>query len=97
MVRGVERIVTMPEAPVWTSSDPAFRRSEISAVVGRGEDDWERAAHDVLRWRVKTRSRFLVDSDAPVRAGQRERIRERVLGVKVMMSPSTERILSTVR
>lgn len=91
MVRGVERIVTMPEAPVWTSSDPAFRRSEISAVVGRGENDWQRAAHEVLRWRVKTRSGFLVDSDAPVRAGQRELIRVCVLGVTIVEPVEAER------
>jgi len=74
----------MPEAPTWASTDPAFRRSEVSAVVGRGEDAWRRAAGDVLRWRVKTRSGFLVDSDAPVREGRRERIRVRVLGVTVV-------------
>ncbi|WP_426624935.1 DUF1990 family protein [Leifsonia sp. McL0607] len=74
----------MPEAPIWASSEPAFRRSEISAVVGHGGDAWHRAAHDVLRWRVKTRSGFLVDSHAPVRAGQRERIRVRVLGMTIV-------------
>jgi uncharacterized protein (UPF0548 family) len=74
----------MPEAPSWASSDPEFRRSEISAVVGRGEEHWQRAAEDVLRWRVKTRSGFLVDSHAPVRVGQRERIRVRVLGVTIV-------------
>lgn len=75
--------MTMPESPVWAASDPAFRRSEVSAVVGRGREAWQRAADDVLRWRVKTRSGFLVDSHAPVRAGRRERIRVRALGVTV--------------
>ncbi|MFE4467227.1 DUF1990 family protein [Leifsonia sp. NPDC056824] len=74
----------MPEAPTWASSDPQFRRSEISAVVGRGEEHWRRAAEDVLRWRVKTRSGFLVDSPAPVRVGRRERIRVRVLGATIV-------------
>ena len=55
--------MTMPGAPVWAPSDPAFRRSEVSAVVGRGEDAWRRAADDVLHWRVKTRSGFLVDGE----------------------------------
>lgn len=76
--------MTMPEAADWAASDPAFRRSERSAVVGRGDDAWQRAADDVLRWRVKTRSGFLVDSLAPVRAGQRERIRVRMLGVTIV-------------
>jgi uncharacterized protein (UPF0548 family) len=70
--------------PAWSASDPTFRRSELSAVVGRGEDTWRRVADDVLHWRVKTRSGFLVDSDAPVRAGHRERIRVRVLGVTIV-------------
>ena len=74
----------MPEAPVWAPSDRTFRRSELSAVVCRGDDAWRRAAGDVLRWRVKTRSGFLVDSHAPVRVGRRERIRVRVLGVTVV-------------
>ncbi|MFE4950396.1 DUF1990 family protein [Leifsonia sp. NPDC056665] len=74
----------MPEAPTWAPSDPAFRRSEISAVIGRGQEHWHRAAEDILRWRVKTRSGFLVDSHAPVRVGQRERIRVRVLGVTIV-------------
>ena len=84
----------MPEAPRWASTDAAFRRSEISAAVGRGEDAWHRAADDVLRWRVKTRSGFQVDTPTPVRAGQRERIRVRVLGVTIVepieSSPSSK-------
>lgn len=76
--------MTMPEAPAWGPSDPAFRRSEVSAVIGRGETAWRRAAEDVLHWRVKTRSGFLVDSRSPVRASQRERIRVRALGVTVV-------------
>jgi uncharacterized protein (UPF0548 family) len=76
--------MTMPEAPVWGASAAAFRRSEVRAVIGRGDDAWRRAADDVLRWRVKTRSGFLVGDDSPVRAGQRERIRVRVLGVTVV-------------
>ena len=73
----------MPEADSWTGTDPGFRRSEVSALIGRGDPDWRRAAHDVLRWRVKTRSGFLVDARGPVQTGQHERIRVRVLGVTV--------------
>lgn len=76
--------MTMPEAPVWGASDAAFRRSEVSAVVGRGDDCWRRAADDVLRWRVKTRSGFWVEDQARVRPGQRLQIRARVLGVTVV-------------
>ena len=70
----------MPEVDSWNGTDPGFRRSEVSALIGRGDPDWRRATHDVLRWRVKTRSGFLVDARGPVQTGQQERIRVRVLG-----------------
>lgn len=76
--------MTMPEAPVWGASDPSFRRSEVSAVVGNGPDDWERLRADLLHWRVKTRSGFAVDAPGPVRPGQRLRIRARVLGLTIV-------------
>ncbi|TFD11173.1 DUF1990 family protein [Cryobacterium sp. TMT1-2-2] len=49
--------MTSPELHDWPASDPKFRRSEVSAVVGSGDAVWERAAGDVLRWRVKTARR----------------------------------------
>lgn len=76
--------MTMPEARSWAPSDPAYRRAEVSAVVGRGDGEWDRARHDLLRWAVKTRSGFRVDTDGPVQAGRRERIRVRVLGATVV-------------
>ena len=76
--------MTMPESPVWGATDPAYRRSEVSAVVGRGDADWRRLVPDLLRWRVKTRSGFAVDAPEPVAAGRRLRIRARVLGVTVV-------------
>jgi uncharacterized protein (UPF0548 family) len=74
----------MPAAPVWGATDPAFRRSEVSAVIGVGEECWQRSVHDVLRWRVKTRSGFRVEGSAPVQAGQFERIRAGVPGLSVV-------------
>lgn len=76
--------MTMPEAGAWDPSDPAYRRAEVSAVVGHGDDDWTRASRDLLRWAVKTRSGFLVDTDAPVQAGRHERIRVRLPGMTVV-------------
>ncbi len=76
--------MTMPESAGWPPSDPAFRRAEVSAVVGRGDDDWRRATHDLLRWAVKTRSGFQVDADGPVQPGQRERIRVRLPGATIV-------------
>lgn len=52
-------------------------------LVGRGESAWERAARDVLRWRVKTASGFAVDSPGPVSAGDRVIITARLLTVTV--------------
>ncbi len=52
-------------------------------MVGQGEAAWQRAAHDVLRWRVKTRSGFAVDRPGPVRAGDRLTITARMLGITV--------------
>ena len=38
--------------------DPGFRRWERSAVLGSSPELWEWASTEVLRWSVKTRSRF---------------------------------------
>ncbi|MGH1550822.1 DUF1990 family protein [Leifsonia poae] len=74
----------MPEARSWEPTDPAYRRVEVSAVVGRGDDYWTRATHDLLRWAVKTRSGFRVDSAGPVQAGRHERIRVRLPGITIV-------------
>jgi uncharacterized protein (UPF0548 family) len=75
--------MTLPELRDWPASDPRFRRSEASAVVGRGDAVWERAAGDVLRWRVKTASGFAVDRADPVSRGNRVIITARVLFLTV--------------
>ena len=75
--------MTSPESAVWPPSDPAYRRSEVSALVGSGDAVWERAGAEVLRWRVKTESGFAVGSAEPVSPGQRLVITARVLGVTV--------------
>lgn len=75
---------TRPELGAWpVVHNPRFRRAEASAVVGRGSVSWARVSHDVLSWRVKTRSGFRVDSSGPVRVGDRPIIRARVLGATV--------------
>jgi uncharacterized protein (UPF0548 family) len=75
--------MTTPESAAWLPSDPDFRRSEVSALIGSGDAVWERVSADVLRWRVKTESGFVVDSDQPVRPGQRLVITARMLGVSI--------------
>ncbi|WP_218871640.1 DUF1990 family protein [Microlunatus parietis] len=54
------------------------RRSEASAVIGTGAEIWDRAAADLLRWRVKTASGFRVDDDRPVVPGRRVMITARL-------------------
>ena len=76
--------MTSPELREWPSSDRRYRRSEVSAVVGSGDAVWQRAAGDVLRWRVKTASGFAVDPLRPVSQGDRVAVTARVLGVTVI-------------
>ncbi|NJC21136.1 uncharacterized protein (UPF0548 family) [Arthrobacter pigmenti] len=74
---------TAPELPAWPPSDSAYRRSEATAVVGHGDQAWQRAAEDVLLWRVKTRSGFTVGSDVSIHPGQRLIVTARVLGFSI--------------
>lgn len=76
--------MTCPDLPDWPPTDRSHRQSEISALIGRGDAVWERAAHDVLRWGVKTASGFTVDSSGPVSAGERVTVTARVLAVTVV-------------
>ena len=76
--------MTLPELRHWPASDPRLSRSDVSAVVGRGDAVWERAARDVLRWRVKTASGFAVDSAKPVSRGDCVVVTARVLFVNVV-------------
>lgn len=76
--------MTTPDLQVWPSTDPRFSRSEVSALVGRGGAVWERAARDVLRWRVKTASGFTVDTPGPVSPGDRVVVTARVVGLIIV-------------
>jgi len=75
--------MTRPELAAWPPSDPRYRRFEVTATIGAGDAAWRRAAADVLRWRVKTRSGFAVTPDDPVEPGDRLVIAARVLGLAV--------------
>jgi uncharacterized protein (UPF0548 family) len=86
---GEQAPTTAPEIALWPPSDPRYRRSEVSAAIGVGDAVWLRASADLLRWRVKTASGFLVGStprDAtppPVSPGERLIITATVLGITV--------------
>lgn len=75
--------MTAPSSPEWGPSPAGYRRSEITVPIGRGDADFARAAHDVLRWAVKTRSGFTVSTDGPVEPGQRLTVTARVAGLSV--------------
>ncbi|WP_285728039.1 DUF1990 domain-containing protein [Psychromicrobium xiongbiense] len=80
--------MTHPNSVWWPSDPPGdsasrYRRSEVSAVIGRGEGVWERAAEGVLHWQVKTRSGFTVNTTGPVACGQRLTVTARFPGVIV--------------
>ena len=76
--------MTNPDLRDWPPGDSSYRRSEVSAVVGTGDTAWERAAGEVLRWRVKTASGFAVDSQGPVARGDRAVVTARLFGVTVV-------------
>lgn len=81
--------MTTPQLAAWPPTDPAYRRSEVSAPIGAGEALWMRASADLLRWRVKTASGFRVASSppsasaAPVSPGRRLTITAGLLGITV--------------
>lgn len=76
--------MTAPHLTVWPAgAATGFRRSEVSALVGRGEETWQRAAADLLRWEVKTRSGFHVEDDQPATAGAELIVTARLPGVTV--------------
>lgn len=75
---------TDPQLPVWPVDESSpFRRFEASTLVGRGDEVWERACHDLLRWKVKTRSGFTVGDARPVSPGTELTITAHFLGVTI--------------
>ncbi|GAA1015177.1 DUF1990 domain-containing protein [Nocardiopsis tropica] len=75
--------MTRPSEPRWEGAPSEYRRSEVSARVGRGDEAWARAAHEVLHWGVKTASGFSVSTDERVHPGLRVTVTARVAGVTV--------------
>ncbi|MFK4729332.1 DUF1990 domain-containing protein [Agromyces mediolanus] len=57
-----------------------FDVSEVSRRIGDGDALWHRAAVDLLRWRVKTRSGFRVPDGARASAGESLSIRAGAFG-----------------
>ena len=76
--------MTSPDLRRWPPSDRKYRRSEVTVVLGHGDAVWKRVAHEVLRWRVKTASGFVVDSTGPVSPGDRVVVRAHLFGFTVV-------------
>lgn len=76
--------MTIPALDAWPPSGRGYRRSEVSAVVGHGDEMWQRATRDVLRWRVKTASGFEVDTTGPAQEGDHVLVTARLLGVRII-------------
>ncbi|WOH18470.1 DUF1990 domain-containing protein [Paenarthrobacter sp. GOM3] len=76
--------MTSPDLPAWPALDRGYRHSEVSAVVGQGDDAWERSTDQVLRWGVKTASGFSVDAPGAVSVGDRVLVTAHFLGARVL-------------
>lgn len=87
--------MTSPDSIDWRSSAPGYRRSDVSAVIGRGEAVWKRATSDVLNWRVKTASGFEVDTPGRVAEGARVRITARLLGLAIVEPVEVVTVIQT--
>jgi uncharacterized protein (UPF0548 family) len=87
--------MTSPQLPAWPPFGPAYRRSEVSTVLGSGDDLWDRATREVLCWKVKTASGFSVDSTGPVRQDDRVLITASLLGVRIMEPVEVVAVIET--
>lgn len=76
--------MTCPGQYEWQPSDSNYRHSEVSAIIGNGDEVWQRAASDVLRWKVKTASGFAVESAGPVSPGERMNVTASFCGLTVL-------------
>lgn len=88
--------MTTPHLAEWPcDGSPRFHRSEVSAVVGRGDGEWRRVAVDLLHWKVKTRSGFRVQDDRPAMPGAELIVTARVLGVTVREPIRVEHVIES--
>lgn len=88
--------MTDPGAAIWpVGIERRFRRVEVTAPIGTGEDVWARAAHDVLHWAVKTRSGFIVDDTRKVSPGAMLVVTARFAGVTVREPVQVVEVIET--
>jgi uncharacterized protein (UPF0548 family) len=53
--------LTCPGEEVWAERPAGYLRYARTVGIGRGQQQWEAAAHAVLDWQIKTRSGFTVE------------------------------------
>lgn len=75
--------MTTPHLDQWPASDRKYRRSELTTHLGSGDAVWQRVAEEVLLWRVKTESGFIVNTRGPVSPGDRVLVIARPFGLTV--------------
>lgn len=80
---GIEPTTAAAESAWLLDAWTPFRRYEATTVIGHGGAAWERAAREVLRWGVKTRSGFRVDDVREVTAGARPMITAQLGPIRV--------------
>ncbi|TQJ31520.1 DUF1990 family protein [Microbacterium sp. SLBN-146] len=87
---------TDPRLEVWPAAESApFRRTEVTTRLGRGQDLWERASRDVVRWKVKTESGFTVDDPRRVTPGVHVTVTARVAGIMVREPVEVAEVVDT--
>jgi len=75
---------TDPGAAAWEPGESyPYRAAESTTLIGQGEEVWEAARREVLRWGVKTRSGFRVPDPREVIPGERLQITARLGPVSV--------------
>jgi uncharacterized protein (UPF0548 family) len=76
--------MTSPHLEEWPPSDRRYRRSELTTPIGSGDAVWQRVSREVLSWKAKTASGFVVDSTGPVSPGDRVVVTAHLFGVTVV-------------
>ena len=76
--------MTSPELDQWPPGDRKYRRSEVTALLGSGDAVWQPVAHEVLLWKVKTASGFVVNPTDPVSQGDRVVVTAQLFGLTVV-------------
>ena len=91
---------THPGISEWglaaVSSSDGYRVSSVTGLVGTGPEAWGRASEDVLRWAVKTRSGFTVNTAYPVAEGQYVEVTAGLWGVKVIEPVEVVAVVNTL-